>query len=222
MIYEYFYQIFLRIPLKYCEEILNAFQQNKTLIPYDFKDEEYTQKYNRLLNLIDNLANSNSKISEQIILIYNQLFDISQNDKLELKKFNFFLKQITDFENIFGEKFNSRKSDIIIQIENSIISENPYSVLEIEKNDLIISTPQKIIDNKLKTKYQIWLDISSSEWIKSDTGPLYNAWVFQKDWDKPEYTIEDNIELSKEKKCQSFKKTDTMCRRESILLFKFI
>ena len=52
---------FLRIPLKYCEEILNAFQQNKTLIPYDFKDEEYTQKYNRLLNLIDNLANSNSK-----------------------------------------------------------------------------------------------------------------------------------------------------------------
>lgn len=209
---------FLRIPLKYCEEILKAFQQNKTLIPYDFKDEEYTQKYRHLLNLIDTLANSNAKISEQIILIYNQLFDISSIDKLELKKFNFFLKQITDFENIFGERFNTRKSDIILQIENSIISENPYSILEIEKNDLIISTPQKIIDNKLKTKYQIWLDISSSEWIKSDTGPLYNAWVFQKDWEKPEYTIDDNVELSKEKNARVLRKL-TLCAGEKIFCY---
>ncbi|MFQ8626344.1 MAG: hypothetical protein ACLSA2_07730 [Candidatus Gastranaerophilaceae bacterium] len=116
-----------------------------------------------------------------------------------MNKFNFFIKQLQDFENIFGESFNSKQDEIITQIENSIISENPYSTLEIDTNDLIISTPQKIIDNQVKTKYQFWLDVSSDEWIKSDTGPLYNAWVFQRGWAKDEFTIDDNIELSKEK-----------------------
>ena len=84
-------------------------------------------------------------------------------DKNEINKFNFFVKEIRDFENIFGENFNSRLVDIILQIENSIIAENPYSVLEFDRNDLIVSTPQKIIDNHISTKYQIWLDVSSSE-----------------------------------------------------------
>lgn len=206
---------FLHIPLKYCSEILFSFQKEKTLIPYIFKDEEYSKKYSDFLSLIENLSVSDKKISEQIIQIYNQLFSLENITKVEINKFNFFLKQIIDFENIFGKNFNSRKTDIILQIENSIISENPYSVLEISRNDLIISTPQKIIDNQIKTKYQIWLDISSSEWIKSDTGPLYNAWVFQKDWDKNEYTIEDNINLSKEKNARVMRKL-SLCASEKI------
>ena len=95
------------------------------------------------------MTNSNEKLSEQIVKIYNQLFSFDFWNKHEINKFNFFLKQITDFENVFGKNFNSRKSEIILQVENSIISENPYSVLEIGKNDLIISTPQKIIDNHI-------------------------------------------------------------------------
>ena len=120
---------------------------------------------------------------------------------------------------MFSAKTSTQeKIDIILQIENSIISENPYSVLEVERNNLIISTPQKIIDNQIKTKYQIWLDISSSEWIKSDTGPLYNAWVFQKDWDKEEYTIDDNIELSREKNARVLRKL-TLCAKENIFSY---
>ena len=90
-----------------------------------------------------------------------------------------------------------RKQEILTQIENSIIAENPYCTLEIAPRDLVIGTPQKIIDNQIRTKYQFWLDTSNSDWIKSDTGPLYNAWVFQKDWHKDEFTIEDNLELGK-------------------------
>lgn len=71
--------------------------------------------------------------------------------------------------------------------------------MEIRERDLAIGTPQKIIDNQIRTKYQIWLDVSSDEWIKSDTGPLYNAWVFQRGWSKDDFTIDDNIELGKEK-----------------------
>ena len=190
---------FLQIPLKYCAEILESFKRDKVLISYEFHDPEYSEKYLKFRALVENLSASAAKISEQIVEIYNELFVLSPIKFEEINKFNFFLKQIVDFENVFGANFNRRKTDIILQAENSIIAENPYSVLEIDKNDLIISTPQKIIDNHIKTKYQIWLDISSSEWVKSDTGPLYNAWVFQKDWEKSEYTIEDNIELSKDK-----------------------
>lgn len=209
---------FLHIPLKYCEEILTGFEQNKTLIKYDFKDSEYNLKYEKFLALVDELAVSEEKISEQIVKIYNTLFTFDNFNKVEINKFNFFLKQITDFENIFGKNFNNRKVDIILQVENSIIAENPYSILEISYNDLVISTPQKIIDNQIKTKYQIWLDISNSEWIKSDTGPLYNAWVFRKDWDKPAYTIEDNINLSKDKNARVLRKL-TLCAEENIFCF---
>lgn len=209
---------FLHIPLKYCAEILYSFNKDKVLIPFDFKDSDYNQKYSQFLSLIDSLSKSKKKISEQIVDIYNEFFTFSSFDKQEINKFNFFLKQITDFENVFGKSFNSRKVDIILQIENSIISENPYSVLEIDRKDLVIATPQKIIDNQIKTKYQIWLDVSSSEWIKSDTGPLYNAWVFQKDWDKPNYTIEDNIELSKDKNARVLRKL-ALCSEEKVFCY---
>lgn len=209
---------FLHIPLKYCSEILSTYTKKKILVPFDFVDEEYNQKYSKFLALLEYLSNSDKKISEQIVEIYNNLFSFPVYDKLEINKFNFFLKQIIDFENVFGKDFNRRKTDIILQIENSIISENPYSFLEIGRNDLIISTPQKIIDNQIKTKYQIWLDISSSEWIKSDTGPLYNAWVFQKDWDKPNYTIDDNINLSRDKNARVLRKL-TLCAQNFVYCY---
>ena len=208
----------LGIPIKYCREILYTFNRTKEILDYDFADEEYNEKYHIFLNLIKELSLTDKKISEQILQICNSLFNFRTANKAEINKFNFFLKQITDFENIYGKEFNKHKTDIILQIENSVISENPYSVLEIDDNDLVISTPQKIIDNHIKTKYQFWLDISNSEWIKSDTGPLYNAWVFQKDWDKDNYTIEDNINLSKDKTARVLRKL-ALCASEHIYCY---
>lgn len=209
---------FLRIPLKYCSEILETFNNQNILKPYEFDDGDYTKKYSEFLELLSDLANSNKKISEQVIEIYNRLFSFPILDKNEINKFNFFIKQIRDFENIFGTNFKNRLVDIILQIENSIIAENPYSILEINRKDLVISTPQKIIDNHIKTKYQIWLDASSSEWVKSDTGPLYNAWVFQKDWDKKTYTIDDNINLSKNKNARVLRKL-ALCAEDKIYCY---
>ena len=209
---------FLEIPLKYCDEILMTFHATKNLIPFEFVDVEYSEKYAKFLEIVKKLSLTDMKISEQLVEIYNGLFSLKRLKPSEINKFNFFIKQIVDFENIFGADFNKRKTDIILQVENSIIAENPYSVLEIKENDLVISTPQKIIDNHIKTKYQFWLDVSSSEWIKSDTGPLYNAWVFQKDWDKPQYTIEDNIELSKDKNARVLRKL-TLCACEKVYCY---
>lgn len=209
---------FLGIPIKYCRDILENFENTQELIDYTFKLDEYNEKYKRFLKLLDNLSKSNLKLSEKVYEIYNELAEFYFVNPVELSKFNFFIKQLQDFENIFKTDFNSKQEEIIIQIENSIISENPYSTLEIEPDNLIISTPQKIIDNQIKTKYQIWLDISNAEWIKSDTGPLYNAWVFQRGWAKDEYTIDDNIELSKEKTARILRKL-TLCASEHIYTF---
>ncbi len=208
----------LNIPVKYCEEILENFDRTKELIDYTFEDKEYDEKYKTFKEVLAVVSESDAKISEQIILIYNELLSQCSSNKEEINKFNFFIKQIMDFENVFGKSFQNRKTDIILQVENSIIAENPYSTLEPELNNIIVSTPQKIIDNKLKTKYQFWLDISSSEWIKSDTGPLYNAWVFQKDWNKKEYTIEDNINLSKDKNARVLRKL-ALCATNNVFCY---
>lgn len=209
---------FLGIPVKYCKDILENFTANKTLKENNFTLEEYTEKYNKLLNLISKLEKSTLKLSEQVYEIFNELSDFTNIKPEELKKFNFFIKQLQDFENIYKNEFNSRKQEIITQIENSIIAENPYSTLDIQPKDLIIGTPQKIIDNQIRTKYQFWLDTSNSEWIKSDTGPLYNAWVFQKNWSKDEFTIDDNLELGKDKTARILRKL-TLCADEHIFAY---
>lgn len=209
---------FLGIPVKYCKNILQNFDENKTFIDEEFPLEEYKEKYERFVKLVFSLENSDAKMSEKVCDIYHELAECTCINTNELNKFNFFVKQLQDFENIFGEDFNEREVEIITQIENSIIAENPYSTLEINDKDLVIGTPQKIIDNQIRTKYQVWLDISSDEWIKSDTGPLYNAWVFQRGWVKDEFTIDDNLELSREKTARILRKL-TLCAEEEIFTY---
>ena len=209
---------FLGIPVKYCREILNNFESSKTLIEHNFNDETFNQKYSKLLSLINDLSNSDIKLSEQVCEIYDNVIEFTNINPDEINKFNFFTKQLREFENIYGHNFEKYKNEIITQIENSIIAENPYSILEIKENEIVVATPQKIIDNQIQTKYQIWLDVSSDEWIKSDTGPLYNAWVFQKGWDKDSYTIEDNLNLSKDKTARILRKL-TLCTSEKIFAF---
>ena len=209
---------FLRIPIKYCKNILENFEATGELIEQEFVIEDYTEKYKKFLEVLNKLATSQEKLSEKVCDIFNELAEIYSVNPVELNKFNFFVKQLQDFENVFGDNFRDRQEEIITQIENSIIAENPYSTLEIMPNDLVISTPQKIIDNQIKTKYQLWLDISSDEWIKSDTGPLYNAWVFQRGWAKDEFTIDDNIELSKEKTARILRKL-TLCATEHVYTY---
>lgn len=202
---------FLQIPLKHCKEILQEFEKSKTFINFEFKVSEYSEKYQKFLELLKILPDCD-KLSAQVFEIWENLVDIQNYTPEEITKFNFFIKQLEDFENVF---VGLEKSEIINQIENSIISENPYSTLEIKDNDLVIATPQKIIDNQIRTKYQFWFDVSSDEWIKNDTGPLYNAWVFQADWNKPEYTLQDNIELSRQKTARILRKL-ALCSKEKI------
>lgn len=209
----------LDIPIRHCQVILSQFEKTKKLVDYEFKIEEYNEKYTKFRNLVEELKNSKKTISEQVLYIFNNLFKFYSVNKNTINKFTFFVKELQDFETVFSPDFMENKlEDIITQIETSVIAENPYSTFEIDEKDLVIATPQKIIDNQIQTKFQLWLDISSSEWIKNDIGPLYNSWVFQADWSKGDYTVQDDVELSRQKTARILRKL-TLCASQFIYTF---
>lgn len=194
---------YVGIPLKYCNKVLEAYSKTK-LLPL-IEVENYSEKYENFYNTFEEIKNKDIKLSLKVYEMFYRVVDFV--DETKINKFNFFIKELRDFEKVLGtNEVKNRVEDIIIQIENSIIAENPNSVLEILEDDLVVATPQKIIDNKISTKYQFWLDVSHSDWVKNDVGPLYNSWVFQADWTKDEYTIEDDIFLSAQKTARILRK----------------
>ncbi len=191
---------YVGIPIKYCHKILEVYNQSGLLpmMELEYYNEKYQRFYEAFEKVKDKVVNGKCKLSNAVYEMFYAV--VSYVDENKINKFNFFIKQLKDFESVLGWKnVIERAEEIVVQIENSIIAENPNTTLDIKEKDLIIATPQKIIDNKISTKYQFWLDVSHSDWVKNDTGPLYNAWVMQADWTKDEYTIEDDIFLSKQK-----------------------
>ncbi len=124
--------------------------------------------------------------------------------KDDIIKINQFLKQLKDFENIFKDEIS--RQDILFNLKNTIISENPLFDEQLAQNAINISTIQKAIDLKLKNNYLFLSDTTNSAYTKQDTGPLYNAWVFSKNWIKKEFTIEDNINLANDKLARQLRK----------------
>ena len=194
---------YLGMPLKYCCPIFECYKKTGGFPHISL--EFYNEKYQKFLEVFEEVKEKNTKLSTKVFDLFYKLVDFA--DETKINKFNFFIKQLRDFESVLGVKTVIERADeIITQIENSIIAENPSTTLEIGENDLVIATPQKIIDNKISSKYQFWLDVSHSDWVKTDTGPLYNAWVFQADWTKDEYTVEDDIFLAKQKTARILRK----------------
>ena len=194
---------YLGIPLKYCNNVLSGYKNNGLLPRINL--ENYDEKYQKFLKVFDEIKEKDERLSLKVYELFYKLVEFT--DESRINKFNFFIKQLRDFESVLGEKtVIERAQEIIVQIENSIIAENPSTILEFNDNDLVVATPQKIIDNKISSKYQFWLDVSHSDWVKTDTGPLYNAWVFQADWVKDEYTVEDDIFLAKQKTARILRK----------------
>ena len=193
---------YIGIPLIYSKKIFETYSKTKMLPE---KIEQYNEKYQKFYKAFNAIKNKDIKLSVKVYEMFIHTVDCV--DKTKVNKFNFFIKELRDFENVLGEKgVSDRIEDIILQFENSIIAENPTSTLEISNSDLVIATPQKIIDNKISSKYQFWLDVSHSDWVKTDTGPLYNAWVMQRDWTKNEYTVEDDTFLSRQKIARMLRK----------------
>lgn len=195
----------LNIPFKKCYQVV----KNGNIFECDIQNDKYT----KFVNIVKSLQIRKYSISEQIKIIFENV--IRENlSNFDIKKYDFLLKEAISFETAFSSKIDDIAEQFIIQIENSVISENPAETIAINKNSIIVGTPQKIIDYSISTKYQFWLDVSNNEWLKEDTGTLYNAWVFNMDWNKEEYTLEDNIELTRDKTARIVRKLMLLAQKE--------
>ena len=188
----------LKIPVKYCLPVVAHFKQTGMVKEFELGSSLYNEALKKLVQTLDFIKSKEMPLSDKIFEIYKSLINPAFDELHQLEKLNFFIKQIQDFETVFAQQKNSPafQAAILTQTENSIISENPSFSPEIEEKSIVVATAQKIIDFSLKTKYQFWLDISSPLWVKEDFGMLYNSWVFQKSWDKKEFTYDDNLELT--------------------------
>ena len=208
--YRLFLQEILKIPVKYSKEIVEGFFKCKKVMEYQFSDNKYQVSYDNFREFVS--QNFRGNLSDFLIKVYD--FCAENINKKDLQKFNFFVKEIRSFENAYGELDNETKRRVLSQFENGIISENPAGVEKIENDTIIIGTPQKIIDFEIKRKYQIWLDVSSDLWSMRDIGTLYNAWVFNAEWEGKSFTYEDNLKFSNEKYARVLRKLVLCCQKE--------
>ncbi len=170
---------------------------NKSI--FEIFEKYKTDPIEKFLNLKNSLKD---KSLSYALYTVSKIF--VNEDYEDIKYINRLLKQLFDFEKIFKGEFS--KKELINNIENTIISENPIEEDEFDKNALNVSTPQKAIDFKIKNKYLFILDSTNPNWTKQDVGPLYNAWVFQKNRIKKDFTLEDNIFLSNDKTARILRK----------------
>jgi len=208
----------LKIPCKKCMKIIKKYSESENFIDSQFTDEKYLYAYQKVLAVVASLKKTQEPISKQIRIIYENLIKDFETEPNK-DKYAFLLKEAESFETAFYRDFENPGGEFIKQIENSVISENPADSFSLDKNAVIVSTPQKIIDFSLKTKYQIWLDISNGDWLKQDTGTLYNSWVFNRDWKKDEYNmVEDNMSLTRDKTARVVRKL-MLCAGENISFY---
>lgn len=210
----------LKIPVKYCLPVVTAYNTRGELQAVELANPKYTEALKDLVSTLDLIKDENLTLSQKIFIIYQKLVNPAFDEFNQLEKFNFFIKQIQDFETVFEQQKTNpaMQKAVLMQIENSIMSENPAYSPEIEEKSVVAATAQKVIDFSLKKRYQFLLDISSSLWTKEDLGTLYNAWVFQKSWHKKDFSCDDNIELTKLKIKRQLRKL-TLLAQEKIFAY---
>ncbi len=191
-------------------------QQYKKLLKEYLKNTKnsHIQEFLNFLNDIKELC-----LSEQLNKICTKYTQKSMQNRNNILKLNKLAKQISDFEEIFGKGFE--KLNLIEQLENTIIAENPLSEEEIPQNSIIVASAQKLIDSEICTKYLFLLDCSNSDWIKQDIGMLYNSWVFQKNWDKEQFDSEDNIALTLDRTARILYKL-YLCKNKQMYVYSSI
>jgi hypothetical protein len=68
-------------------------------------------------------------------------------------------------------------------LKHGVVADTPNTPQTIDPNALVIASPQKLIDFNVKRPLYLWLDVSATDWARTDTAPLYHAWVHSASWD---------------------------------------
>jgi len=211
----------LGISTVFCEEILEKYEKTGMLeVNDEWIDssqaprndgrffEEYTLRLKNLIKIINKLKEEKTSLSMQVEKIFSELIIANLEKNQDIEEFNRMVDSLLGFEKLMKTAQNKlfAEKDWIILMKDTVVSDNPSSAPEIKENCIKIATPQKVIDLEIESKVQIWLDISSIHWIKDDTGPLYNAWVFHKNWQGEKYTPQIHKKLILEKTAHVLRK----------------
>lgn len=213
----------LNIPLFTCEKIIKYYEKKYTLP--DNTDESILE-YKNLIKIINDTELKGKKLSTQFEEIFSTIIAPTMPINADFDTINLFNKSIIEFEKIQKnfKKYDNIEltaKDWLLHIKSSVVSQTPSKPEHIDPNALIISTAQKIVDFSLETDYQFWLDVSSSEWLKEDTGTIYNSWVFQKNFVYEKFTPELNKTFTLDKTSRLIRKL-TLCAKEKIFAYSSI
>ncbi|HSA06973.1 MAG TPA: ATP-dependent helicase [Candidatus Gastranaerophilales bacterium] len=205
----------------YCKEILDFYDKNGVLDPnFRHESDDLNIKYQKIVKIINDASQKTLELQEQIEKIFHELIETDLSEGYSLENFNIMLQSLDAFRKISKKINNNNISgrEWIILIKDTVVSDNPASAPDIKSGRVKIATHQKVIDLELRSKIQIWLDVSNSVWFKEDTGSMYNSWVFQKNWDGQEYTPSLHKQLTMEKTASLIRKL-VLCAQEKIFCF---
>ena len=211
----------LRIPAVSCKEILDKYKETRKLDPeIVLETDELNVKYRKIVSLIAETKENSLKLNEQIKKIFHSFIKAHLTDESSLENFNVMLESLKSFQRLALKMKNQDiiEKEWLILTKDTVVSDTPASATEIKEGCIKIATPQKVIDTELRTKYQLWLDVSSPAWFKDDTGILYNSWVFQKSWEGQEYTPRLHKQLTAEKTAAVIRKL-ALCAGERVFCF---
>lgn len=215
---------FLNIPTHLIKEILDKYNKKKKLDEKcSISIKYFDDKYKNLLNSINLIKTKELSLYDQLIEIFTALILPEINEDSNVGNLNSMLKSLDDFMKLINKLNDAEKpinpqQEWLMLIKNTVVTDNPRFAADIDPESIVIATPQKIVDMEYKTKYQLWLDVSSLSWTKDDTGPLYNSWVFQKDWHGQEYTPELHKKLTMNKTAHLLRKL-VLCAEDKIYAF---
>jgi len=215
----------LGISTIFCEEILKRYEETDEAIHQSLvgewiassqaprNDNNYLIQINNLISIVNDLKSEKQPLSMQVERIFSELILPNINENQNLEDFNRMVESLLNFEKLQNKVFSDK--DWLILMKDTVVSDNPSYAPEIKGNCVKIATPQKVIDLEIESKIQIWLDVSSRQWAKDDTGPLYNAWVFNKNWtksyEKEKYTPQIHKKLTLEKTAHVLRKLVLLC-----------
>ncbi len=72
--------------------------------------------------------------------------------------------------------------EFIYQLLNGGLSDNPDKVIDLNLPKIKLLTMQKLNEIKHESQIQLWFDITSEKWTKTENHPLINPYLFSKRW----------------------------------------
>jgi DNA helicase-2/ATP-dependent DNA helicase PcrA len=188
----------LNFPPLVAEKISEAYQKTYKQDPVlpnilleGFK-KDFRDQYESFLSYVEHLKTKQQPLYDQMVSIFTEVIvpDISEDESVE--DYNRVLDSLRDFSALkkkLDEEYKTSYTykDWVLQVKNEHVAETPVLPAELKPETLAVITPLKLVDMQIESKYQIWLDVSSNSWTRTQTAPLYNAWAYSGYFDGSEY-----------------------------------